>query len=87
VTTLYQFPDTDGDGIEDRWDSCVNQPENFNSYLDKDGCPDVEGAKSTIPTRPDTDNDGYPDTIDSCPQSPETWNKYDDTDGCPDITP
>src|SRR3989338_6843271 len=27
--TGYTFPDTDSDGIQDRWDSCIAQPENF----------------------------------------------------------
>ena len=45
VNPQYQFPDTDGDGIEDRWDQCIDEPENFNDYLDRDGCPDVPGAR------------------------------------------
>ena len=32
--------DTDGDGIPDDKDACPNEPENFNDYLDQDGCPD-----------------------------------------------
>ena len=31
------FPDTDGDGIQDRWDACIDEPENFNGILDWDG--------------------------------------------------
>ena len=38
--STYQFPDTDGDGIDDRWDQCLNEPENYNGYLDWDGCID-----------------------------------------------
>ncbi|MEC4848914.1 MAG: thrombospondin type 3 repeat-containing protein, partial [Nitrosarchaeum sp.] len=87
TTTDYKFPDADGDGIDDRWDSCLDEKENFNGYLDWDGCPDVPGAESTISDRADSDGDGYPDSVDSCPTAPETWNKYNDSDGCPDTAP
>ena len=32
--------DSDGDGILDTSDQCENEPENFNGFEDKDGCPD-----------------------------------------------
>jgi len=35
----YSF-DQDGDGINDDTDQCKSEPENFNQYLDDDGCPD-----------------------------------------------
>ena len=28
----------------DRWDACIDEPENFNDYLDWDGCPDIPGV-------------------------------------------
>ena len=87
VNTDPNNPDTDGDGIEDRWDQCIFEPETWNDYLDWDGCPDEPGAESTTPVYADTDQDGYVDVLDSCPTSPETWNKYLDDDGCPDIVP
>ncbi|MFB5628493.1 MAG: thrombospondin type 3 repeat-containing protein, partial [Nitrosarchaeum sp.] len=68
-------------------DACPSEPENFNGYLDWDGCPDVKAAESTTTTRPDTDKDGIPDDVDQCPYAPETWNKYRDDDGCPDTSP
>ena len=34
TSAQYTFPDSDGDGIEDRWDSCIDEPENYNDYLD-----------------------------------------------------
>lgn len=34
-------PDRDGDGILDNADECPDQPETFNGFEDKDGCPDV----------------------------------------------
>jgi hypothetical protein len=33
INPQYTFPDTDGDGIEDRWDSCIDEPENYNDYM------------------------------------------------------
>ncbi|MCH8085948.1 MAG: thrombospondin type 3 repeat-containing protein, partial [Thaumarchaeota archaeon] len=87
IVSTYLFADVDGDGIDDRWDACLDEQENFNGYLDWDGCPDVLAAESTSPIKLDSDGDGYPDVIDSCPTSPETWNKYNDHDGCPDTAP
>ena len=78
----FSFPDTDGDGIDDRWDSCIDEPENFDGYLDWDGCPDVTGADPNIP--PDADYDGIPDAEDDCPDRRENYNKFEDDDGCPD---
>ena len=34
------YPDTDGDGIRDNIDKCLNEKETFNNYQDEDGCPD-----------------------------------------------
>lgn len=34
-------PDADADGIPDKRDECVDQPENRNGYADRDGCPDA----------------------------------------------
>ena len=82
----YNFPDSDGDGIEDRWDQCINERENYNKYLDWDGCPDVPGAESTGGPV-DSDSDGIYDFEDLCPTERETKNKYNDADGCPDVAP
>ena len=35
VISSYIFPDADGDGIDDRWDACLDEPENYNNYLDR----------------------------------------------------
>ena len=81
--------DNDNDGIDDRWDQCLNESENYNGFADTDGCPDVIGAESAVGwnTPPDFDLDGYADDLDGCPSEPETWNKYNDLDGCPDTLP
>ncbi|MBV9948860.1 MAG: OmpA family protein, partial [Myxococcales bacterium] len=65
--------DTDGDGIVDALDSCTNEPEDKDGYLDDDGCPD-----------PDNDADGIPDSSDKCPDEPEDLDGFQDDDGCPD---
>jgi OmpA-OmpF porin, OOP family len=67
--------DRDGDGYLDPEDACPDEPENFNSYKDDDGCPDD----------PDTDGDGLPDSVDQCILEPEDKDNYLDEDGCPDI--
>jgi len=41
--------DQDGDGINDDVDSCPSEPENFNQYLDDDGCPDSIPTETTVP--------------------------------------
>jgi outer membrane protein OmpA-like peptidoglycan-associated protein len=65
--------DTDGDGIMDSRDQCINEPEDKDGYLDDDGCPD-----------PDNDADGVADTADKCPNEPEDLDGFQDEDGCPD---
>lgn len=73
--------DTDGDGIFDSVDGCINQAEVVNGFQDNDGCPD------TVPTTTDVDGDGIPDEVDSCPTEAETVNGFQDGDGCPDELP
>jgi len=73
-------PDTDGDGIVDSADQCINEAETMNGYQDEDGCPD------TAPV-PDADSDGIADVVDQCINQAETMNGFEDTDGCPDTAP
>jgi outer membrane protein OmpA-like peptidoglycan-associated protein len=68
------FRDSDGDGIIDRLDECPELPEDYDSYQDKDGCPDL-----------DNDRDGIPDTEDQCMHDPEDFDEWEDEDGCPDL--
>ncbi|MBX2796774.1 MAG: OmpA family protein [Myxococcales bacterium] len=37
---LFPFPDSDGDGVDDRHDLCMTLAETANGYADDDGCPD-----------------------------------------------
>ena len=83
-------PDTDGDGIPDKDDSCPNtagQAE-FNGCADSDGdgiadpedkCPDVAGL-AKFGGCPDTDGDGIEDAKDACPDV-AGLRRYR---GCPD---
>jgi outer membrane protein OmpA-like peptidoglycan-associated protein len=66
-------PDTDGDGMLDSIDACVLEPEDKDTYLDDDGCPEL-----------DNDLDGLLDTADKCPNEAEDPDGYEDDDGCPD---
>lgn len=51
--------DTDADGIVDRLDQCVNDPETVNNYKDDDGCPDALGT--VLVTVVDPDGNGIGD--------------------------
>lgn len=68
--------DSDGDGYYDREDKCPHNPEDFDSFMDEDGCPEL-----------DNDDDGFLDSDDSCPNVKESINAYHDFDGCPDFNP
>lgn len=68
--------DTDGDGITDDVDKCVNEKEDGLPPDPKDGCPSD-----------DPDNDGIKGAADKCPTEPETVNGHEDEDGCPDKKP
>jgi outer membrane protein OmpA-like peptidoglycan-associated protein len=65
--------DRDGDGYKDDEDQCPDDPEDFDSFKDQDGCPD-----------PDNDNDGILDVDDRCPNVPEDHDGDEDEDGCPE---
>jgi OOP family OmpA-OmpF porin len=65
--------DTDGDGINDDVDQCQAVPEDFDSFEDVDGCPDL-----------DNDSDGIVDTSDKCVVEPEDKDGHEDDDGCPE---
>ncbi|MFT6157869.1 MAG: outer membrane protein OmpA-like peptidoglycan-associated protein [Myxococcota bacterium] len=68
-----QALDTDGDGISDKNDNCISDPEDIDAWEDIDGCPD-----------PDNDVDGILDINDSCMNEPEDYDGWEDEDGCPD---
>jgi len=65
--------DRDGDGLIDSRDQCPDDPEDWDDWKDRDGCPD-----------PDNDFDGLLDIDDRCPNEPEDRDQWEDEDGCPD---
>jgi|GEM_PF-923361 len=65
--------DGDGDGITGEDDRCPYDPEDFDDFVDYDGCPDV-----------DNDADRILDVDDECPDDPEDHDGFSDEDGCPD---
>ncbi len=65
--------DSDGDGVGDDDDSCVDVPEDIDGFEDEDGCPDL-----------DNDGDGIEDSVDACVNDAEDMDGVNDEDGCPD---
>ncbi len=65
--------DEDADGLTNEDDQCPQEPEDFDDYEDRDGCPDI-----------DNDNDGINDDRDVCRDEPEDKDGFEDRDGCPD---
>jgi outer membrane protein OmpA-like peptidoglycan-associated protein len=71
--------DRDEDGIPNRDDLCVDDPETINGFEDSDGCPDVRPVPQD-----DQDEDGILNDVDECPELPEDKDQFEDEDGCPD---
>ncbi len=65
--------DADHDGLVDRDDACVNEPEDKDGFDDGDGCPDS-----------DNDQDGVADKLDKCQGELEDTDDFQDEDGCLD---
>lgn len=65
--------DADGDSILDKYDTCPEKPEDWDTWEDEDGCPD-----------PDNDGDGVADIDDDCPLDAEDMDGFQDGDGCPE---
>ncbi|MBN2788969.1 MAG: OmpA family protein [Candidatus Delongbacteria bacterium] len=73
MTRLVVSLDADKDGIIDKLDKCPKDPEDFDGFEDKDGCPED-----------DNDKDGVKDLADKCPNIAEDLDGYEDEDGCPE---
>ena len=71
---VAEFPDTDGDGLTDRWEELYGLSTTDDGSVDvkngPDGDPDVDGlsnleeqSRGTDPQSDDTDNDGFSDAV------------------------
>jgi len=80
--------DRDGDGYDDKVDQCPDNPEDFDSFEDDDGCPDADNDKDGVLDAADlvdgrwTNNDKLGDQ--DCRNEPEDKDNFQDEDGCPD---
>lgn len=90
ITLAFGGTDTDGDGVYDKYDECVDVKglEEFNGCPDSDGdgivdkndkCPNVSGL-AEFDGCADSDGDGIPNPDDSCPDEAGKA----EFDGCPD---
>lgn len=66
--------DSDLDGILDSHDACRDAAEDRDSFMDQDGCPDL-----------DNDADRISDSRDQCPMESEDEDMFEDGDGCPEL--
>lgn len=73
TTPVGASNDMDNDTIPNMQDQCPQQAEDFDGYMDDDGCPDA-----------DNDNDGLAGTVDCTPDHAEVFNNFKDEDGIPD---
>jgi outer membrane protein OmpA-like peptidoglycan-associated protein len=88
-------PDSDEDGVPNKYDKCPNTPEKYRNHVDSVGCPadtdrdsvlDADDACPTVPGLPkfngcpDSDGDGVEDKLDKCP----TVKGSPAFNGCPD---
>lgn len=80
--------DRDGDGYEDAVDQCPDQPEDFDSFQDEDGCPDEDNDGDGVPDATQLANGVYINKDHrggkDCRNLPEDMDGFEDEDGCPD---
>lgn len=84
--------DRDGDGYDDGVDKCPDDPEDFDSFEDDDGCPDKDNDQDKVLDASElkegkwinldkkTENGREVD----CRNEPEDFDQFEDEDGCPD---
>ena len=80
--------DKDGDGYDDAVDKCPENPEDFDSFEDDDGCPDDDNdGDKVLDAAQFVDgqwvNDDKKGELD-CRNEPEDVDQFEDEDGCPD---
>lgn len=72
--SFFGVKNSDDDNLPDDEDECPELSEDYDGFMDDDGCPEY-----------DNDGDGIPDTEDKCPNTAEDKDGFNDSDGCPDI--
>lgn len=76
--------DSDGDGIPDSEDLCIDEPEDGLGPDPTDGCPLPKIPEPRVATAPpDTDGDDIPDPEDACPREPGVPSADPKLHGCP----
>jgi Thrombospondin type 3 repeat len=78
ATTTPVGVDTDGDGVLDTTDNCVNVANPFQQDNDGDG---IGNACDGTPNGPDTDGDGIGDAVDNCVAIANPTQQDNDGDG------
>jgi OOP family OmpA-OmpF porin len=77
--------DRDGDGLLDTVDTCPDDPETVNGYLDEDGCPESDRDGDTFWDEQDTCPDEAGVAPDGCPVRDQDGDGFlDDVDSCVD---
>ncbi len=80
--------DRDGDGYDDAIDKCPDDPEDFDSFEDDDGCPDRDNDEDKVLDASEFVNGKWVnlDKKDErdCRNEPEDMDGFEDADGCPD---
>jgi outer membrane protein OmpA-like peptidoglycan-associated protein len=85
--------DRDGDGYDDKADKCPDDPEDFDSFEDDDGCPDKDNDKDGVLDAAELTQDRKWVNKDhklengrdiDCRNEPEDVDQFEDEDGCPD---
>lgn len=80
--------DRDGDGYDDEADRCPDEPEDFDSFEDHDGCVERDNDGDQVEDA-STLRDGEWINLDQkdgvdCRNEPEDIDTFEDADGCPD---
>ena len=80
--------DKDGDGYDDEADQCPENPEDFDSFEDDNGCPDEDNDKDKVLDASKFVNGQWVnlDKKDErdCRNEPEDYDQFEDEDGCPE---
>ena len=85
--------DRDGDGYDNKVDKCPDDPEDFDSFEDDDGCPDKDNDKDGVLDASELDANRKWINLDKktengrevdCRNEPEDVDQFEDQDGCPD---